>query len=100
MITDGHSDDGAATWAEAIDTREEDVDLVAVGVGSSVKLSELQGIASYPESGNVFAVESFSSLNEEGVILAIVDTVCNGGYTIRYHLCLEQAKNEITLCSP
>lgn len=76
VITDGNSNDPSETWEEARDTKAAGVNLLVVGVGTSVKMSELRGIASYPVSGTVFKADSFFSL-ANGLVEQVRDAVCN-----------------------
>lgn len=52
------------TWNEARLAREQGIDVISVGVGQSIRLRELQGIASYPNNlnQNLLRVENFNAL--------------------------------------
>jgi len=49
---------------------------VEVGVGSNVDITELNGVASYPATANVFTVQDYSSLT--GIETPLLNSVCNG----------------------
>lgn len=77
VITDGRSDDQQRTWEEAMKARDSGIDLISIGIGSSIRMQELEGIASAPNSQgkNVLLADNFSSL--ETLRSALVDIICN-----------------------
>ena len=77
ILTDGRSDNEARTWQEAMRTRQDGIDLISVGIGNSVRMRELEGIASMPNRNgeNVLLAEDFASL--ENLRKSLVDTICN-----------------------
>lgn len=81
VMTDGMSNDRAATFREAVLSRGTGNTLLAVGIGLGGKYGqlELQGIASDPNDKNVFNAANFMDLfNKTGAIsTALVDAVCN-----------------------
>lgn len=42
VITDGKSNEPEATWNEAMQARDRGIEMIAVGVGNSVRVSELE----------------------------------------------------------
>ena len=80
IITDGRSNDEMETWQEAIQARQQGIHLISVGIGRSVRMRELQGIASYPnEAGkNVLVVDEFEDLRD--IEEELVDALCNSEF--------------------
>lgn len=76
VITDGNSDNSTATLAEAARARNQDIVLLAVGIGPAVNQRELEGIASWPQTSNVFNVEDFDSF--DNIMEDVVSSICNG----------------------
>ena len=80
VITDGRSNDEQDTWDEARLAREQGINMIAIGIGSSIKVSELEAIASDPnEMGeNVLQARDFNDLqNLRG---RLIETICNSEY--------------------
>ena len=75
LLTDGKSADRQLTWDEALAAKKEGIHIVAIGVGPSVGITELEGIASDPDEANVFVVSDFNSLSN--VIVPILEGTCN-----------------------
>ncbi len=80
VVTDGKSREEQSTWREARQTRSAGIELQVVGIGRSVRQSELHGIGSCPagpdgKNRNVFLAESFDRLGE--IREQLVDVVCN-----------------------
>ncbi len=65
VITDGQSDDTAATIQAANVLKQKDIVLVSVGVGDGPNLDELYGICSPPASENYFAISDYSALGQK-----------------------------------
>ncbi|CAG2213741.1 unnamed protein product [Mytilus edulis] len=61
VITDGRSNDHAATIAQANNLKHINILIIAVGIGSGISKSELAGIASRPS--HVLHVEDFNALS-------------------------------------
>ncbi|GFO24025.1 LOW QUALITY PROTEIN: collagen alpha-5(vi) chain [Plakobranchus ocellatus] len=64
VITDGQSQNAAATAAEARRLRNKGITVFSIGVGGGAKQSELNAIATDPDSSHVFVVTDFDSLNQ------------------------------------
>lgn len=75
VITDGRSNDMSQTWLEARADRDDDIQLLAVGVGGNTRDAELRSIASYPTNNNVFKVDDFASL--DNIIDTVRDSICD-----------------------
>ena len=77
VLTDGRSDDEERTWQEAMLTRQDDIHLISIGIGKSIRMRELEGIASMPnENGeNVLLADNFATL--DNLRTALVDIICN-----------------------
>ncbi|XP_033736275.1 collagen alpha-1(XII) chain-like isoform X2 [Pecten maximus] len=60
VITDGQSQDTTTTAAMAAKVHQAGIEVVAIGIGNGVRMSELQAIAS--DSKHVLTVESFLAL--------------------------------------
>ena len=75
LLTDGVSNDQSATLREAVAVRAQGISLVVVGIGPSPNTQELDGIASYPSTQNVFTATDFNSLS--AIRDGLVQAVCN-----------------------
>ncbi|KAK7489962.1 hypothetical protein BaRGS_00018827, partial [Batillaria attramentaria] len=73
IITDGNS--GTDVTGPAQNARDAGIKLLAVGVGSGIDLSELNLIASDPDSENVFQVDDFNVLND--TLKNLWTTICS-----------------------
>ena len=82
VITDGKSNNRDSTLAEAVATRKLGVHLVAVGVGPSIGIRELNGIASDPDSENVYHVRDFDALTS--ILNPLIIESCNGECALVY----------------
>ena len=75
VLTDGNSLEGPNPITAANAARAAGSELFAIGVGSSIDLSELQGIANDPDSQYLFRVSDFASLQD--ALAPVVGAVCN-----------------------
>ncbi|XP_021364449.1 uncharacterized protein LOC110457477 [Mizuhopecten yessoensis] len=64
VITDGRSNNHPDTVKEAANTQHKGISVFAVGVGAGVSKSELNDIASDPDSAHVMTVTDFSKLSQ------------------------------------
>ena len=76
VVTDGGSDDPTATIDEARKTRNAGIDILAMGIGDSVRVYELEGMASHPKMRNVFRVEGYMLLFQATDVMR--STMCDG----------------------
>ncbi len=77
VFTDGASNlDETETLPQAIAARVEGIHIISVAVGSDLSLPELEGIASDPNSQNLFTVESFDNLQR--LIPQVIGATCDG----------------------
>lgn len=74
VITDGNSVHPPETLQAANEARQENIGLIAVGVGSSVNLQELQNIASDPDASHVFQATSYEQL--QALTTSVLDSAC------------------------
>ena len=65
VITDGASNNQAATIQAAGVLKRKDIVLVSVGVGNGPNLQELHGICSPPASENYFAISNYDALEQK-----------------------------------
>ena len=80
IITDGQSNvNEEDTLPEAMEARLEGIHMMAVAVGTSQTSLEIKGLASDPDSVNVFRVEEFGEL--VNMTLPVVDAMCDGKLT-------------------
>ncbi|XP_041376635.1 collagen alpha-4(VI) chain-like [Gigantopelta aegis] len=79
VITDGKSNNIAATRTQAKLARDAGITILAVGVGSNVDDTELNDIASDPDSQYVFKTDSFDALKTIQDVLA--KTACEVSQT-------------------
>lgn len=75
LVTDGRSNDMAATWEAAMNARANGVTIIPVGVGNSVRYPELRALASAPTTSTIVQVQRFSDLPDTRD--TIRDLVCN-----------------------
>ena len=70
------------TLQEAKETRKAGIHVSVIGVGQSIRPAELRGMATDPDSKNVYTVKDFNALT--GIISNLLNDVCNGKgpYTI------------------
>jgi hypothetical protein len=93
VMTDGMSDDESATIQQAAITRDAGVTIIAVGVtsdatGYPVRMSELQGIASYPISSTVIVSTAGSFNLDVASQQKVVWTICqNSGDACNSYPC-------------
>lgn len=64
------------TIPRAIDAKNADIHMVAVGVGEDVDVLELNGLASRPATDNVFWARSQNDLPD--LVADVIDAFCNG----------------------
>ena len=76
VVTDGGSDDPTATIDEARKTRDDGIDVLSMGIGDSVRMFELEGMASHPKTRNVFMVEGYLYLFQATELMR--STICDG----------------------
>jgi len=81
VITDGGSDDPRATINEARKTRDAGIDVLAMGIGDSVRLYELEGMASHPKTRNVFKADGYQFLFQATDMMR--STLCDGRWRWR-----------------
>lgn len=62
------------TWNAAMAARDSGITVIAIGVGSSVRYTELRGIASSPASATIFQVQQFDQLPNQ--ISSLRNLVC------------------------
>ncbi|WAR12942.1 CO6A6-like protein, partial [Mya arenaria] len=70
VVTDGQSNNPTLTAAEAKAARDAGITILAIGVGHGVERSELNEIASDPDSTHVFTADSFSALSSLNALLS------------------------------
>ena len=70
VITDGQSNDVALTTAEAKKLRDAGVTVLAIGVGSGITKSELNAIATDPDSSHVYSADNFDALKSLKALLS------------------------------
>ncbi|XP_013410815.1 uncharacterized protein LOC106173996 isoform X2 [Lingula anatina] len=66
VMTDGQSYRPATTASESAAARAAKITMMAVGIGSGVRQSELNAIASDPDSQHAFSVQNFDALKNMG----------------------------------
>ena len=63
VLSDGISNDASYTATQASNARSAGITLFSIGIGSGIPLTELNEIATDPDSDHVFAVSGFSALD-------------------------------------
>ncbi|XP_076472602.1 hemicentin-1-like [Babylonia areolata] len=74
ILSDGVSNDASYTATQAAYARNAGITLFSIGIGSGIPLSELNEIATDPDSDHVFSVSSFSALS--GITSAFQAQAC------------------------
>ena len=77
VMSDGVSNDGSYTATQAAYARNAGITLFSIGIGSGIPMSELNEIATDPDSDHVFAVSSFSAL--DGIKSSFQAQACPAG---------------------
>lgn len=62
VVTDGRSNNPPLTAAEAKKARDAGITVLAIGVGSGVGKSELDAMATDPDSTHVYTADNFDAL--------------------------------------
>lgn len=76
LFTDGQSNDPSATAVAAMAAKALGMRILAVGIGPSINLNELRGVASDPDSEHVFLIDDFSPLSFASILSPLVRTTC------------------------
>ena len=74
----GQSSDQSATKQEASKLRGQGVTIFSVGVGSGVRTTELNSIATDPDKTHVFTVSSFNALDT--IKASLAQKTCEGKF--------------------
>ena len=80
LVTHINSLDTAATQREADLTRRAGINIMAVGVGNWLDMSELRAAVSYPADTNTLHVDSYETLGT--AVHAIRDAACGSACTV------------------
>ena len=76
IVTDGQSNNAALTASEAKLARDAGITVLAIGVGHGAKKSELNAMATDPDSAHVYTADNFDAL---GSLQALLSTkACEG----------------------
>ncbi|KAI0210897.1 Collagen alpha-5(VI) chain [Lamellibrachia satsuma] len=75
VITDGRSNDRAATILAATIARKQGMTLITVGVGNNLDHSELLAVANYPSDRNYFKATNFANL--DNIASSVISSLCN-----------------------
>ena len=76
VLTDGRSNEPSKTLAAAAAAREAGSKIIALGIGPLIDRNELNGIASDPDSENVFLIQDFSQESFASVLEPLVRETC------------------------
>ena len=93
VITDGVSYQPTLTSAEAEAAKAAGISVFAIGVGPSVDLGELKGIASDPADNFMFSVTDFDALDSIKGVMAV--KTCNARVTRKESVSLAGALHNI-----
>ena len=77
-LTDGESNDFAATTVAARDAQNTGIEIFAIGIGRSVTQQELNIIASDPDITHVFEVVDFDKASFDDILSTLVRNTCSG----------------------
>ena len=77
-LTDGESNDLAATTVAARDAQNTGIEIFAIGIGRSVTQQELNIIASDPDITHVFEVVDFDMASFDDILSTLVRNTCSG----------------------
>jgi len=80
LVTHINSLDTAATQREADFTRRAGINIIAVGVGNWLDMTELRAAVSYPADTNTLHVDSYETLGT--AVQAIRDAACGSACTV------------------
>ena len=99
LVTHINSLDTAATQREADLTRRAGINIIAVGVGGWLDMSELRAAVSYPADRNTLHVDSYETLGT--AVHAIRDAACGSACTVCVFLARDaMPKRMITQTTP
>lgn len=76
VVTDGKSNNPSLTIASANVAHDHDITMIAVGIGASIDIRELEVIASEPECLHLFLLKDFTEV--ESLKYAIEKRTCDG----------------------
>ena len=62
IVTDGQSNNPTLTAAEAKKARDKGITIIALGVGHGIRKSELNEMATDPDSSHVYTADNFDAL--------------------------------------
>ena len=76
VVTDGKSNQPSLTISSANRVHDHDITMIAVGIGASIDLQELEVIASEPECLHLFLLKDFTEV--ESLKYSIEKRTCDG----------------------
>ena len=76
VLTDGLSNEPSQTLTAAAEARSAGSKIITLGIGPLIDLDELNGIASDPDSENVFLIQDFSRESFASVLQPLVRETC------------------------
>ena len=76
IVTDGQSNNAALTASEAKKAQAAGITVLAVGVGHGIRKSELNAMATDPDSTHVYTADNFDALGSLQGLLS--DKACAG----------------------
>jgi secreted protein with Ig-like and vWFA domain len=92
VLTDGNSNNHPKTVKESNNAHKLGINVFSIGIGRGISKSELNDIASDPDSGHVMTISNFNQLQQiQGAFQA---KTCVGMYTSLIH-CMHQQKMSI-----
>ena len=85
VVTDGQSNDPTATIAAANNVHDSNIIAYAVGVGNNILTTELNAIASDPDSQYVRLLSTFNVNELRGLQESLNSEACRGKLTYYYY---------------
>ena len=85
VVTDGQSNDPTATIAAANNVHDSNIIAYAVGVGNNILTTELNAIASDPDSQYVRLLSTFNVNELRGLQESLNNEACRGKLTYYYY---------------
>lgn len=87
VLTDGKSNQPSETQVAAAAAKDAGIKIIVLGIGPLIDHNELNGIASDPDSENVFLIQDFTEESFASVLEPLVRETCGRKYCMTLFLC-------------
>ena len=78
LLTDGKSMNRDDTWAESLALKKAGAHIVSIGIGSTVGITELEGVTTDPDYRNMFISTDFDALGS--IVDGVLESICNSEF--------------------